>query len=216
MTIKLPYLSDSKVTNISKSFTHKMAEKTNWRIYGTKLRHCYPVYSSSWLRCTSIWCICLSPLRFCLICWVTYVGGQNVTLNTDLSFKQDRYTMRALPRFQPTSVAEHRLEQLLYDRSITDKPGPRYRVPLTRVDDLPGRRTLRSTYPNRLVVPPVKLSTVGSRAFAVPHVWNTLPTDVVVASSLSTFRRMLNRFYSSSHILYRRHPASSSCSGCTT
>jgi len=65
---------------------------------------------------------------------------------------------------------------------------------LTRVDDLPGRRTLRSTNANRLVVPPVKLSTVGSRAFAAPHIWNTLPTDVVAASSLSTFRRLLKRF----------------------
>ena len=73
---------------------------------------------------------------------------------------------------------------------------PRYLGPLTRVDDLPGRRTLRSTNANRLVVPPVKLSAVGSRAFAVaaPHVWNTLPTDVVAASSLSTFRRLLKRF----------------------
>ena len=47
------------------------------------------------------------------------------------------------------------------------------RGPLTRVDGLPGRRTLRSTNANRLVVPPVKLSTVGSRAFAAPHIWNT-------------------------------------------
>ena len=69
--------------------------------------------------------------------------------------------------------------------------------PLTRVDDLPGRRTHRSTQlSNHLVVPPVKLSTIGSRAFAVaaPHIWNTLPTDVVAASSLSTFRRLLKRF----------------------
>ena len=72
----------------------------------------------------------------------------------------------------------------------------RYLGPLTRVDDLPGRRTLRSTNAKRLVVPPVKLSTVGSRAFAVaaPHIWNTLPTDVVAANSLSTFRRLLKRF----------------------
>jgi len=48
----------------------------------------------------------------------------------------------------------------------------------------------------RLVVPPVRLSTVGSRAFAVaaPHIWNRLPTDVVAANSLSTFRRLLKRF----------------------
>jgi len=40
----------------------------------------------------------------------------------------------------------------------------RYLGPLTRVDDLPGRRTLRSTNANRLVVPsPVKLLTVNSR-----------------------------------------------------
>jgi len=75
--------------------------------------------------------------------------------------------------------------------------------PLTRVDDLSGRRTLRSTNVDRLLVPPVKLSTVGSRAFAVaaPHIGNTLPTDVVAANSLSTFRRLLKRFLSSSHIL---------------
>ena len=72
----------------------------------------------------------------------------------------------------------------------------RYLDPLTSVDDLPGQRTLRSTNANRLVVPAVKLSTVGSRAFAVaaPHIWNTLPTDVVAASSLSTFRRLLKPF----------------------
>ena len=29
------------VTNISKSFTHKMAAKINWHRYGTKLPHCH-------------------------------------------------------------------------------------------------------------------------------------------------------------------------------
>jgi len=75
---------------------------------------------------------------------------------------------------------------------------PLYLGPLTCVDDLPGRRTLRSTNADRLVVPPVKLSTVGSRAFAVaaPRIWNTStpPTDVFAANSLPTFRRLLKRF----------------------
>jgi len=73
---------------------------------------------------------------------------------------------------------------------------PRYLGPLIRVDDLPGRRPLRSTNTNRLVVPQVKLSTVGNRAFAVaaPDISNRLPTDVVDANSLSTFRRLLKRF----------------------
>ena len=38
------YLSDVTVTNISDSFTHKMAAKTSWHRYGTKLRHCHPMY----------------------------------------------------------------------------------------------------------------------------------------------------------------------------
>jgi len=36
------------VTNISKSFTYKMAAKINWRRYGTKLRRCHAMY---WLCC---------------------------------------------------------------------------------------------------------------------------------------------------------------------
>ena len=39
------YLSAITVTNISMSFTYKMAAKINWRRYGTKLpvRHCHPM-----------------------------------------------------------------------------------------------------------------------------------------------------------------------------
>ena len=50
MIFNLPtkqYLSDSRVTNISKSFTYKMAAKTNWYRYGTKLRHCHPKISGA-------------------------------------------------------------------------------------------------------------------------------------------------------------------------
>ena len=43
-TIKA-YLSDIRVTNISKSFTHNMAAETSWHRYGTKFRHCHPTYS---------------------------------------------------------------------------------------------------------------------------------------------------------------------------
>jgi len=89
---------------------------------------------------------------------------------------------------------QYKLAVLAY--KVLRGDAPRYLGPLTRVDDLPGRRTLRSTNANRLVVPPVKLSTVGSRAFVVaaPHIWNALPTDVVAANSLPTFRRLLKRF----------------------
>jgi len=37
-------LRDTRVTNISESFTHKMAAKTSWHRYGRKLRHCHRNY----------------------------------------------------------------------------------------------------------------------------------------------------------------------------
>jgi len=46
MIINLPtkvYLSDIRVTNISKNLTYKMAAETNLHRYGTKLRHCHPM-----------------------------------------------------------------------------------------------------------------------------------------------------------------------------
>ena len=67
---------------------------------------------------------------------------------------------------------------------------------LVRVADLPGRRSLRSARINRLLVPPVKLSTVGGRAFPVagPTIWNSLPDSVISTPSLSTFRQRLKAF----------------------
>jgi len=64
---------------------------------------------------------------------------------------------------------------------------------LVRVADLPGRRSLRSARTNRLLVPSVKLSTVGGRSFPVagPTTWNSLPDSVISAPSLSAFRQRL-------------------------
>jgi len=68
---------------------------------------------------------------------------------------------------------------------------PEYLGPVVRVANLPGRQSVRSAGTNRLVVPPFKLSTIGTRAFAVagPHIWNSLPADITSAPSLSTFRQ---------------------------
>ena len=43
----------------------------------------------------------------------------------------------------------------------------------------------------------IKLSTVGSRAFAsaTHHLWNGLPIDVISADSMLNFRRLLKRFW---------------------
>ena len=64
---------------------------------------------------------------------------------------------------------------------------PSYLSQLVRVADLPGRRSLRSARTNRLLVPPVKLSTVGGRTFPVagPTIRNSLPDNVISAQSVN-------------------------------
>jgi len=65
----------------------------------------------------------------------------------------------------------------------------RYLGPLAPVADLPGHWSLRSAGTNRLLVPPVTLSTVDNRAFTVAgsRVWNTLPEDITTSQSLTMF-----------------------------
>jgi len=71
---------------------------------------------------------------------------------------------------------------------------------VTRDPDFKRRAGLSATAGNscfsgtsRLVVLPVRLSTVADRAFPVdgPRIWNDLPADVTSAESLSTFRQRL-------------------------
>jgi len=73
-----------------------------------------------------------------------------------------------------------------------------YRSQLVRVADLPGWRSRRSARTNCLLVPSMKLSTVGGRAFPVagPTIWNSLPDTVISAPSLSTFCQRLKTFLS--------------------
>jgi len=58
----------------------------------------------------------------------------------------------------------------------THGTAPSFLSQLLSVADLPGRRSLRSAWTNRLLVPSVKLSAVGGRAFPVagPAIWNSL------------------------------------------
>jgi len=104
---------------------------------------------------------------------------------------------------------QYKLATLAYRALYGD--APRYLGPLIRVDDLPGRRPLRSANTNRLVVPQVKLSTVGNRAFAAaaPSIWERLPTDVIAANLL--FVDCSNLFSSRQSyldVVYWLHPIS--------
>jgi len=73
---------------------------------------------------------------------------------------------------------------------------PRYLGPLVRVSDLPGRSRLRSASTDRLVVPPFKLSTIGSRTFnvAAARTWNSLQEDVISSPTLPAFRKRLKKY----------------------
>jgi len=80
---------------------------------------------------------------------------------------------------------------------------PRYLGSLVRVSDLSGRRRLRSASTDRLVVPPFKLSTIGSRTFnaAAARTWNSLPEDVTTSPTLPTFRKRLK-----THLFRQSYP----------
>ena len=67
---------------------------------------------------------------------------------------------------------------------------------ICRVADVEGRRHLRSSATATLIVPPVRRSTLGDWSFSVaaPRAWNSLPSAVRAASSLTTFRRELKTF----------------------
>jgi len=66
----------------------------------------------------------------------------------------------------------------------------------TYTADVPGRRALRSAGTNRLVVPSVRLTTVGSRAFpvAAAQSWNYLPEHIISAPTLQSFGRHWKTF----------------------
>ena len=69
-------------------------------------------------------------------------------------------------------------------------------LPFTSNADVPGRQVLRSVGTDRLVVPPVRLSTIGSRAIpvAAAQIWNSLPEHIVLAPALQSFRRHSKTF----------------------
>jgi len=86
---------------------------------------------------------------------------------------------------------EYKIALLTY--KVMQGSAPRYLGPLARVADQPGRRTPRSASSRCLLVPAVRLSTVGSRVFSVVglRAWNTLPEESTSAPSLTIFCQRL-------------------------
>jgi len=67
---------------------------------------------------------------------------------------------------------------------------------IRHVADISSRRRLRSSSTSALVVPAMRRSTVGDRAFhvAASRVWNRLPPHITSAPSLQTFKKGLKSF----------------------
>jgi len=116
----------------------------------------------------------------------------NATIRRNLHTHRLPKVTDALATLQWLRVPErvqYKIAVLTY--KVLHDSAPRYLGPLVAVADLPGRRALRSASTSRLVIPPIKPFTVGSRAFpvAAAQVWNGLPEAVILSSSLQSFRR---------------------------
>ena len=73
---------------------------------------------------------------------------------------------------------------------------PPYLDQLARVADLPGRQRLRLSTSYQLHVPAHRLVSTGRRSFPVAAaiLWNSLPSDVQLSTSLSAFQQRLKTF----------------------
>jgi len=88
-------------------------------------------------------------------------------------------------------------EATLTYRALHGSATPYLASSFTCVADMPHRRRLRSASTEQLDVPTCRRSTIGGRAFPVAgaKVWNSLPSEVTSASSLSLLRNCLTLNY---------------------
>ena len=93
----------------------------------------------------------------------------------------------------PESIT-YKVAVLTY-RALTDDVS-QYLQQFVRVADVPSHHRLRSSTSDDLIVPAVRLTSIGSRAFpgAGTRIWNMLPVHVTSASSLTVFSQRLKLF----------------------
>jgi len=82
---------------------------------------------------------------------------------------------------------------ILTNRALTGDV-PQYLRQFVHVADVPYHHRLESSTSDDLIVPAVRLTSIGSRAFPVAgaRIWNTLPLHVTSASSLTYLNSILN------------------------
>jgi hypothetical protein len=135
--------------------------------------------------------VCFQRSR-AVYCWTAPFGPHHRQSDTLASF----HWLRAPQRVQ------FKLAVLTF-RALHDLAPDYLSSELRRIADIPTRRRLRSAASGRLDVPPTHLKTVDDRAFSVagPHLWNSLPDDIVNCQSLPAFRRKLK-----THLFKQSYP----------
>ena len=154
------------------------------------------------------------PLNMCCVCvcdrvpvWTEAMHQLRISCRR-AKLHLSSSTFNASPSLPPTHRASltdantpYTLIQLLLLPSdewyyTNHSTGTDRQTPDRLTDVLYCRRALHSAGTNRLVVPPVRLATVGSRAFpvAAAHTWNSLPEHIVSASMLQSCKRHLKTF----------------------
>ena len=124
---------------------------------------------------------------------ILHASREYKTMQADLSSKNQKGNMshrssKNYTGFRFKHALTTNLQHLLFD---TDGSLPQYLS--SRLDVYQPSRSLRSSNDRLLRVPRWKLKSFGYRSFSYqgPVVWNSLPTDFKLSSSLSSFKSRL-------------------------
>ena len=104
-------LSAVTVTNISQSFTYKMAARISWHRYGTKLRHCHVVYCRRSLTLRIAMVVVQEQLLLSVLPVHVAVEMKNkmlhrLRLNNTESQPQSQPQSQSKPQLQPLSQSQ--------------------------------------------------------------------------------------------------------------
>ena len=136
----------------------------------------------------------MSKMRTCACIYHIHISPAYVIVRPTPHAKMTSHGLTTCNWLYNSERIQFKIAVLTY--RVLHGDAPRYLGPFTSTADVPGRRALRSAGTKRLVVLPVRLSTVGSRAFpvAAAQIWNSLPEHIVSAPTLQSFGRHLKTF----------------------
>jgi len=123
---------------------------------------------------------------------------QNATVRLIFSWRRSEHISPALISLHWLHIPERisfKLAVLTY-RAIHGTRPSYFQYRFTRIADMPQRRRLHLSGSDRLHVPIIRWSRVGSRTFTASGdaVWNDLPAHLTAVPSLTVFRQRFKTF----------------------